>query len=99
MRDRQTIRQTEAELEMCQYNTRPTGDHSHSETSILQKNEVEKAINPIIIGKFYPKSNLTYNLIIYLYIKYESNTLEISFRTLGRDIRTDGRTDSDDTIC
>ena len=35
----------------------------------------KRAITPIIIGGFYPKSNLTYILWKYLVIKYESNTL------------------------
>ena len=39
------------------------------------KHEVEKrAITLTIIGRFYPKSNLTIFMIIYLCIKYESNT-------------------------
>ena len=43
-------------LEMCQYDTdAPAQGHPHP-----QKNEVEKrAITLIIIGRFYPKSNLT----------------------------------------
>ena len=49
--------------EMCQYDT-DAPPHPHF--GILQKNEVEKrAITVIIIGKFYPKSNVTYNLWLY----------------------------------
>ena len=48
-----------------------------------------------------------YFLIVYLYIKYRSNTLIFSkdiergnrFRTYGRDVRSDRRTDISDTIC
>ena len=64
------------ELEMCQYDTdAPAQGHPHPHTGCLQKYEVGKrAITPIIIGRFYPKSNLTIFYIIYLGIKYESNT-------------------------
>ena len=37
--------------------------HLHLETSILQKLSWEGAITPIIIGGFYPKSNLNYILL------------------------------------
>ena len=52
---------------MCQYDTdAPAQGHPHPHTGILQKNKVEKrAITLIIIGRFYPKSNLT---IFYDYI-------------------------------
>ena len=58
-------------LEMCQYDIdAPTQGHPHP-----QKNEVEKrAITLIITGRFYPKSNLTIFLIMYLGIKYDPNT-------------------------
>ena len=52
---------------MCQYDTdAPAQGHPQPHAGILQKNEVEKrAITLIIIGKYYPKSNLT---IFYDYI-------------------------------
>ena len=38
----------------------PAQDHPHPHADILQKNEVDKrATALIIIGRFYPKSNLT----------------------------------------
>ena len=48
-------------LEMCQYDIdAPAQGHPHPYTGILQKNEVEKrAITLIIIGRLYPKLNLT----------------------------------------
>ena len=54
-------------LEMCQYDTdAPAQCHPHPHAGILQNNEVEKmAKTLIIIGRFYPKSNLT---IFYDYI-------------------------------
>ena len=52
---------------MCQYDTdAPTQGHPHPHAGILQKNEVEKrAIALIIIGRSYPKSNLSYILWLY----------------------------------
>ena len=52
---------------MCQYDTdAPTQGHPHPYAGILQKNEVEKrAIALIIIGRSYPKSNLSYILWLY----------------------------------
>ena len=56
-----------SKLEMCQYDTdAPAQGHNHPHVGILQKNEVEKkAITLKIIGRFYPKSNLTYILWLY----------------------------------
>ena len=66
------------------------------------------AITPIIIGEFYPKSNLNelHFMIIYLCIKFESNTLIFSKATelkpfllsMDRTDRTDVHTDSGDTV-
>ena len=49
---------------MCQYDIdAPAQGHPHPHAGILQENEVVKrAISLIIIGRFYPKSNLTYIL-------------------------------------
>ena len=58
----------EKKLEKCQNNIdAPAQGHPHPHAGILQKNEVEKkrAITLMIIGRFYPKSNLT---IFYDYI-------------------------------
>ena len=70
-------------LEMCQYDTGahppppppPTTGPSSPRCRHFAKTEVQKrAITVIIIGRFYPKSNLLCFTIIYLCIKYESNT-------------------------
>ena len=51
-------------LEMCQYDTdASTLGHPHPHAGILQKMKLKKgAITLIIIGRFYPKSNLAYIL-------------------------------------
>ena len=52
-------------LEMCQYDTdAPAQGHPYQHAGILQKVE-KRAISLIIIGRFYPKSNMT---IFYDYI-------------------------------
>ena len=55
----------EGKLEMC---PRP-GPFSPTHRQFEKKNEVEKrAITLIIIGRFYPKSNLTlYSMIVSMY--------------------------------
>ena len=57
------------------------------------------------VGELYPESNLTYSMIIYLYIKYESNSWIFSkdierapFSNVRPYVRI-GCTDSGDTIC
>ena len=51
-------------LEMCQYDIdAPAQGHPHPHAGILQKMKLKKrVITLIIIGRFYPKSNLTYIL-------------------------------------
>ena len=46
---------------MCQYDTdAPTQGHPHPHAGVLQKMKLKKrAITFIIIGRFYPKLNLT----------------------------------------
>ena len=52
-------------LEMCQYDTdAPTQGHNHPQAGILQKMKLKKGHNSQI-GRFYPKSNLTYILWLY----------------------------------
>ena len=61
-----SISETLQKLEMCQYDTdAPAQRHPHPLAGILQKNVEKRAITLIIIGRFYPKSNLT---IFYYYI-------------------------------
>ena len=63
----------------------PPRGHPHPHAGILQKVEVEKrAITLIIIGGFYPKSNDLHFMIIYLCIKYESNTPIFFFKNIER---------------
>ena len=54
-------------LKMCQYDTdAPAQGHPHPHAGILQKKKLKKrAITLIIIGRFYPKLNLT---IFYDYV-------------------------------
>ena len=53
-------------LEMYPYDTdAPAQGHPQPHAGILQKNEVEKTVVTLIIGRFHPKSNLT---IFYDYI-------------------------------
>ena len=67
---------------MCQYDRdAPTQGHPHPHTGILQNNEVEKKDKSLtIIGRFLPLIKLDlYFMIIYLCIKYESNTIKFFF--------------------
>ena len=66
--------------------------------------KLKRAITPKIIGGFYPKSNDLHFMIIYLCIKFQSNTPILSNDIARkpevlRTGRTDVRTDSGDTIC
>ena len=59
---------------MCQYDTDvPTTGHPHPHEGILQKMKLKKrAITLIIIGRFYPKSSLTYILWLYMNPMHQS---------------------------
>ena len=56
-------------IEMCQYDMdAPAQRHPHPHAGILQKMKLKNGvITLIIIGRFYPKSNLTY-ILFYDYI-------------------------------
>ena len=68
----------EKKLEMCQYDTdAPAQGHPHSHAGILQKMKLKRAITLILIGRFYPKSNLTIFYDLYTWIE-NMNPIHIS---------------------
>ena len=58
-------------LEMCHYETDASAQsHPHPHAGILQKMKLKRATSLIIIGRFYPKLNLTYILWLYTLTQY-----------------------------